>query len=48
MKIERAINEIEVLENDLEEATTEEERQEILNAIRNIERELREGGNEDE
>ena len=47
-KLERAMTEIEILENDLEEATTEERRREILNAIFDIERELREGGETDD
>lgn len=37
------MNELEILERDLEEAVTEEERREIENAIRNIENDLREG-----
>jgi len=47
-KFERAMNEIDILESDLEEATTEKRRQEILNAIREIEEELRGGDEEDE
>lgn len=39
--LEKAINEIELLERELEEAVSEESRQDILSAIRNIERELR-------